>query len=137
MSLDYKVLGQVLFTTTTVPDTGGGSGYGYYGNIGGSGTSGAEVLLPVTLYTVPMGKSTVVTSIFAVNLDTVQRTYDLAVVPSGDTLSLKHHIRWDQPMDASGFDLVTSKLTLAAGDSLVVLPSTINKVAFTAFGVEQ
>lgn len=134
MSLAYKVLGQVLFTSTTTPGT---PGNGYYGGIGGGGTSGAEILAPVTLYTVPAGKSTVITSIFAVNLDTVSRTYDLAVVPSGESLSLKHHIRWDQPIAAAGVDLVTSKVTLSSGDSLVVLPSTINKVAFTAFGVEQ
>jgi hypothetical protein len=126
----YKVLGQTFFTTTTVVIPGGG----YYG---GGGDTVEEQLLPVTLYTVPAGKQTTLTSIFTVNHDTVQRTYDLAIVPAGETLSLKHHVRWDQPVAASNFDLVTSKYTLAAGDKLVVFPSTIDKIGFTAFGVEN
>jgi hypothetical protein len=140
MTLNYKILGQLYYGPEQefVPGT---PGYGYYygSNIGGQGNEGSyvEVVEPQVLYTVPAGTETTITSIYVTNQDTVQRTYDLAVVPVGQTLSLKHHIRWDMPVAASDFDVVTAKLTLSAGDKIYVFPSTINKVGFTAFGVEK
>lgn len=108
-------------------------------SIGGQGTPGSyvEIVEPQVLYTVPSGTETTVTSIYVTNHDSVQRTYDLAVVPAGETLSLKHHIRWDMPVASSDFDLANAKLTLSAGDKIYVFPSTVNKVGFTAFGVEK
>jgi hypothetical protein len=108
-------------------------------SIGGQGTPGSyvEITEPQVLYTVPEGTETTVTSVYVTNHDLVERTYDLAVVPEGETLSLKHHIRWDMPVSGSDFDLTTAKLTLSAGDTIYVFPSTINKVGFTAFGVEK
>ena len=108
-------------------------------SIGGQGTPGSyvEITEPQVLYTVPAGTETTVTSIYVTNHDSIQRTYDLAVVPEGETLGLKHHIRWDMPVGSSDFDLTTAKLTLSAGDKIYVFPSTINKVGFTAFGVEK
>ena len=108
-------------------------------SIGGQGTPGSyvEIVEPQVLYTVPAGTETTVTSIYVTNHDSVQRTYDLAIVPAGETLALKHHIRWDMPVGSSDFDLTTAKLTLSAGDNLYVFPSTVNQVGFTAFGVEK
>jgi hypothetical protein len=140
MTLDYKILGQLYYGPEIEVIPGEGGGYGYYGeNIGGQGTedSYVEITEPQVLYTVPAGTETTVTSIYVTNHDSVQRTYDLAVVPAGETLSLKHHIRWDMPVGSSDFDLTTAKLTLSAGDKVYVFPSTINKVGFTAFGVEK
>lgn len=134
MSMTYKILGQryVGLTQTVTPGTG--TGY-YYGGGGGSETIN-ETLSPVTLYTVPAGKQTVVSSVFSVNHDTVTRTYDLAVVPAGETLSAKHHVRWDYSVASNDFDMFSHKLTLSAGDKIVVLPSSADKMGFTAFGVE-
>ena len=143
MALDYKILGQQLVSytteTITVPPTPGTSGYGYYGsNIGDQGgTSTAEYFLPVTIYTVPAGKSTIVTSMFIANQSPTETTYDLAIVKSGESLSLKHHIRWDYPIAGNNFDNITSKITMSAGDSIVIFPSTVDTVSITAFGVEQ
>ena len=145
MTLDYKILGQLYYgpeinTVPGTPGTPGGSGYGYYGdNIGGQGApdSQVEITEPQILYTVPAGIETTVTSIYVTNHDSVQRTYDLAIVPAGQVLSLKHHIRWDTPISNSDFNLITAKLTLSAGDKVYVFPSTVNKVGFTAFGVEM
>jgi hypothetical protein len=142
MTLDYKILGQLYYgpEIDVIPGTPGGSGYGYYGaNIGGQGSedSYVEVTEPQVLYTVPFETETTVTSIYVTNHDSVQRTYDLAVVPAGQTLSLKHHIRWDMPVASSDFDTNNAKLTLSAGDKIYVFPSTVNKVGFTAFGVEK
>jgi len=138
MTLDYKILSQMNYETQyqLVP----GSGYGYYGaGIGGQGAADSyvEVFVPRVLYTVPAGKQTTITSIYVTNRDSVSRTYDLAIVPSGETLSVKHHIRWDMPVGASDFDLVDAKITLSAGDKVFVFPSTVDKIGFTAFGVEK
>lgn len=145
MTLNYKILGQLYYgpeinETPAIPGIPGTGGYGYYGgNIGSQGTPGSyvEIVQPQVLYTVPAGTQTTITSVYVTNHDTVQRTYDLAVVPAGETLGLKHHIRWDMPVDSTDFDLITAKITMGAGDRLYVFPSTINKVGFTAFGVEK
>lgn len=142
MTLDYKILGQLYYgpEINETPGVPGEGGYGYYGeNIGGQGTPGStvEIIEPQILYTVPAGKQATVTSIYATNHDSVERTYDLAVVPVGETLSLKHHIRWDMPISPFDFDTTSAKLTLSEGDKIYVFPSTINKVGFTAFGVEK
>jgi hypothetical protein len=139
MSTSYKILGQHYVGLTEVPGGGGGGGSGYYYGLGGTSVGGTyidETLLPYTLYTVPVGKHTVVSSVFVTNHDIVERTYDLAIVPDGETLSLKHHVRWDYPVGGNDFDIVDDKFTLAAGDKIIVLPSSADKVGFTAFGVE-
>lgn len=135
MSMTYKILGQA-YVGLTQTITAGSGGYYYYGGGGGGGETIDETLSPITLYTVPAGKQTIVSSIFAVNHDSVKRTYDLAIVPSGQTLAAKHHVKWDYPLEATDFDMISKKLTLAAGDKIVVLPSTADKVGFTAFGTE-
>jgi hypothetical protein len=105
--------------------------------IGGQGTSSTEEFLPITVYTVPAGKQTTVTSIFVANHDDTGSTYDLAVVPAGEELSLKHHIRWDMAVAANDFENISTKITMSAGDKLVIFPSTVDTVSITAFGVEK
>ena len=133
MSIEYKILAQRLLETqyTLTPGTGG---YGYYDGV--VSTNVAEDLEPVTVYTVPAGKTAMVTSCFVTNHVGVQTTYDLAIVPSGETLALKHHIRWDFEVEANGFDLIDSKLTLGSGDSVVIYPSNLDELGVTVFGVE-
>lgn len=142
MTLNYKILGQLYYgpEIDETPEVPGEGGYGYYGqNIGGQGAPGSyiETIEPQVVYTVPVSTETTITSIFVTNHDSVERTFDLAVVPAGEALSLKHHIRWDMPVRATDFDLSNTKLTLSAGDQVFVFPSTINKVGFTLFGVEK
>ena len=105
--------------------------------IGGQGTTQTEEFLPVTIYTVPENKQTTVTSIFVANHNESETTYDLAVVPAGEELSLKHHIRWDMPIAAGDFESLNTKITMSAGDKLVIFPSTVDTVSITAFGVEK
>jgi hypothetical protein len=105
--------------------------------IGGQGTTQTEEFLPTTVYTVPTGKQTTVTSIFVANHNDTDSTYDLAVVPAGEELSLKHHIRWDMAVAANDFENISTKITMSAGDKLVVFPSTVDTVSITAFGVEK
>jgi hypothetical protein len=141
MSLGYKILAQELisYTGVEVSVPGSGSGYGYYGDaIGGQGTSLEiqEQFLPRTVYTVPAGKQTTVTSVFVANHDDSESTYDFAVVPAGEDLALKHHLRWDMPIAANDFELIETRITMSAGDTLVMFPSTVDTVSITAFGVE-
>jgi hypothetical protein len=105
--------------------------------IGGQGTVSTEEFLPITVYTVPEDKQTTVTSIFVANHDDTDSTYDLAVVPAGEELSLKHHIRWDMAVAANDFENISTKITMSAGDKLVIFPSTVDTVSITAFGVEK
>jgi hypothetical protein len=105
--------------------------------IGGQGTTQSEEFLPVVFYTVPEGKQTTVTSIFVANHDDSESFYDLAVVPAGEELSLKHHLRWDMAVGPKDFENISTKITLSAGDSLVIFPSTVDTVSVTAFGVEK
>lgn len=107
-------------------------------SIGGQGTPGSyvEIVEPQVLYTVPAGKQVIVSSIFVTNHDTVARTYDLAVVPAGETLAAKHHIKWDYAVASNDFNMLDQKITMNAGDSIYVFPSTVNKLGFTALGVE-
>ena len=105
--------------------------------IGGQGTTQTEEFLPVTIYTVPTEKQTTVTSIFVANHDDTDSTYDLAVIPAGEELSLKHHIRWDMAVAAKDFENISTKITMSAGDKIVIFPSTVDTVSITAFGVEK
>ena len=105
--------------------------------IGGQGTTQTEEFLPVTIYTVPTGKQTTVTSVYVANQNNTETTYDFAVVPSGEELSLKHHLRWDMAIAANDFEVINTKITMSAGDKLVIFPSTVDTVSVTAFGVER
>ena len=132
MSMTYKILGQMYvgLTQTTIP----GAGNGYY--YGGGGETVVETLEPKVVYTVPSGKQAIISSIFATNHDVVERTYDLAIVPSGETLATKHHVKWDYAVAANDFEMISDKFTLNAGDQIYVFPSTADKMGFTVFGVE-
>lgn len=140
MSLAYKILGQELVSYTYYEVEVPGSGYGYYGeSIGNQGGESeiVEEFLPVTIYTVPEGKQASVTSVYVVNHSTSESTYDFAVVPAGEDLSLKHHLRWDMPIASNDFEIINTKITMSAGDKLVIFPSTVDTVSVTAFGVEK
>lgn len=133
MSVAYKILAQELLDTqyTLTPGT---EGSGYYGGI--LETSVAEELGPRTVYTVPDGKTAMITSCFVTSHVATQTVYDLAVVPAGESLSKKHHVRWDFEIEGSSFDLLDTKLTLGAGDSIVIYPSSLDELGVTIFGVE-
>lgn len=88
------------------------------------------------LYTVPAGKSTVVSTISVANLTSVSTTYRIAVIPSGETLAKKHFTHMDIPINGNTTNTVTIGMTLNAGDKIQIAADTAN-VAFTAFGSES
>ena len=129
MSTSYKILGQLYFGPLSYSSN---NGYGYYG--GGEGVE--ETLEPKVLYTVPNGKQAIISSLFATNHDSISRTYDIAVVPDGETLALRHHIKWDTSITPNGFNICSLKIAMSAGDKIMVMPSTADKFSFSVFGLE-
>ena len=106
-------------------------------SIGGQGATGtSEITSPQIAYTVPSGKEAVITSIFATNRDSYARLMDIAIVPSGETLSLKHHIRWNMLINPNDYKLINTKITMQSGSSLYIFPSTFDKIGSMVFGVE-
>lgn len=123
----YSKVGISTITISTDRDLIGGQGTGVF----------VESVEPTKIYTVPDETETIISSIFVSNNKTTPTTYDLAIVPSGETLSLKNHIRWDVRLDGNDFDLIDSKITISAGDSVYLIPSSISPVAITLFGIEK
>lgn len=90
---------------------------------------------PMTQYTVPTGKESVVSSMYIANTSTSSATYSIAIVPSGETLSDVHYIRKNTPISAQDFAVIDTKVTLSAGDSIVT--SGTATMAVNIFGVEK
>ena len=91
----------------------------------------------VTVYTVPTSTSAVVSSLLISNLSTSATTYRIAVVPSGQTLALKHFISFDEAISANSSVTRTLGITLAAGDKIqIISPLTVNQLSASAFGSE-
>jgi glucose-6-phosphate dehydrogenase assembly protein OpcA len=99
------------------------------------GQSNPAATTLTTLYTVPAGKETVVSSISVANLTATAATFRLAVRPAGESIANKHYIGYDITVGASDSTIITVGLTLAATDVISVYASTAN-IAFQAFGDE-
>lgn len=108
MPTTYKVLGQVNPTATT----------------------------NTTLYTVPGGNSTVVSTITVCNQIGTVANFRIAVRPGGETLSSKHYINYDTQVPANDQLALTIGITLAATDVVTVYANTAN-VSFNLFGTEM
>jgi hypothetical protein len=103
MATIYKVLGQLAGTTATS-----------------------------SLYTSPGSTQTVVSSLVACNQSSVNSTYWIAVIPSGDTLSSENWVAFNVPISGSDSTALTLGITLAAGDSIQV--SGLTTGSFSLFG---
>ena len=89
------------------------------------------------IYTAPASTSAVVSSLLVSNLATSATTYRITVVPSGQTLGLKHFVCFDESIAANTSVTRTLGLTLAAGDKLqVVSANTTETISAMAFGSE-
>lgn len=99
-----------------------------------AGIGGTEAML----YTVPTGKSTLVSSITVANRGATDTTFRIAAVPAADAggaTATKHYIAYDLPAYANDTYIQTIGITLASGDQLRVTAGNGN-VTFNAFGVE-
>jgi hypothetical protein len=107
MATTYKVLGQVAPSATTA----------------------------TTLYTVPSGKQSVISTLIVANRVATNSSYRIAVRPDGATLSNEHYIAYDVTVGPADSTTLTLGLTLDAGDVITVYGSSAN-LSFGVFGSE-
>jgi hypothetical protein len=107
MATTYKVLGQVNPTAATA----------------------------TTLYTVPAGTQTVVSTISVANLTPGELLFRIAIRPGGETLANKHYIAYDAKVAGNDTTFITVGATLGAGDVITVYESAAD-ITFNAFGSE-
>jgi len=88
-----------------------------------------------TLYTVPAGNSTVVSTLAVCNQLSNVATFRIAVRPAGETLSSKHYLNFDTQVPGNDQLALTIGITLAATDVVTVYANTAN-VSFNLFGTE-
>ena len=88
-----------------------------------------------TLYTVPSGKTAVISTLVVANLSSTAATYRIAIRVAGSALSNEEYIAYDIALSGNDSIALTLGITLAATDVVTVYASTAN-VAFNAFGDE-
>lgn len=107
MAFDYKILGQSAPSATTA----------------------------TTVYTVPSGRSAVVSSIIVCNRSATATTYRIALRPAGATLADQHYVAYDVAVGGNDTTAVSIGITLAATD-VVTVYTTAATVSFTVSGSE-
>jgi glucose-6-phosphate dehydrogenase assembly protein OpcA len=88
-----------------------------------------------TLYTVPPGTQTVVSTISVCNMGNTELMFRIAIRPAGETLADKHYIAYDAKVSGNDTTFITVGATLGAGDVITVYESATN-IVFNAFGSE-
>lgn len=88
------------------------------------------------VYVVPSGKQTIISSIFVSSRDTANQTFNLAIVPFGELLSGVHNLKRNILVSPSSFTRVDTKITLSAGDQIMISGSSTN-LNVHIFGVEK
>lgn len=100
------------------------------------GQSAPSATTDTDVYTVPSGKSAVVSTLTVCNRGGVLGTYRIAVRPAGATIAANHYIVYDSTLPATSTDFFTVGMTLAATDVVTVQASTAN-FSFSLFGDES
>ncbi len=107
MATTYKVLGQLKPTAAT----------------------------NTTLYTVPAGTQTVVSSLVITNITNDATTINIAVRPTGEAVADKHYIAYNNNLGGYSTRFYTLGITLGATDIISVY-DTSGKASFNLFGSE-
>ena len=107
MAEEYKVLGQSYPALTTLTD----------------------------VYTVPAGKSAVISTITLCNRNSSALNMRLAVSPAGATIEDKHYLSYGLPLQAGDTLSMTIGVTLAATDVLRVYTNAVG-LSVNVFGTE-
>lgn len=89
-----------------------------------------------TLYTVPAGYSSVVSSITVCNRGTSAATYRIAIRKGGATLAANQYLVYDTSIPAGTTTSYTLGVTLATTDVITVAQVSTANVTFQAFGSE-
>ena len=88
-----------------------------------------------TLYTVPSGTQTIISTITVCNQSANTGTFKLAVRPFGAAIDPKHYINYDTPLPGNDSISVKVAMTLGATDVVSVNASS-SLISFNAFGSE-
>jgi hypothetical protein len=88
-----------------------------------------------TLYTVPAGTSSVLSTMTICNQAASAASFRIAVRPAGATLAAVHYVAYDIALAANDTTALTLGLTLAATDVVTVYASSAT-VSFHAYGSE-
>ncbi len=88
-----------------------------------------------TLYTVPSGTQTIVSTISVCNLTPGELSFRIAIRPGGATLANQHYIAYDAKVAGNDTTFITVGATLGAGDVITVYESAAD-IIFNAFGSE-
>jgi|APGre2960657468_1045069.scaffolds.fasta_scaffold116069_2 hypothetical protein len=107
MATVYKVLGQINPSSSTM----------------------------TTLYTVPAGTQTVISTISICNQAATTATFTIAVQPAGASILTKHYINYNTSVPANDTITLTLGITLATTD-LIACSANSATVSFNAFGSE-
>lgn len=89
-----------------------------------------------TVYTVPAATQAVISTINVCNPDSSARSFRVAVVPSGDTLSQKHYIAYETPIQATDSIALSLGISLGNGDFISVYANNSSNMSFGIFGSE-
>ena len=99
------------------------------------GQLNAPATVPTTLYTVPAGNSTVVSTITICNQSAASDSFRIAVRPAGATLDPKHYIAYNTAIPGYDSISLTIGMTLAATDVITVYAGA-STLSFNLFGSE-
>lgn len=88
-----------------------------------------------TIYQVPSGANTVVSTINICNQSTNNTTFGIAVAPGNAAVGFKNYIAWRTPIPYEDSIALTVGVTLSANDAIQILASNAN-VSFAVFGSE-
>jgi glucose-6-phosphate dehydrogenase assembly protein OpcA len=99
------------------------------------GQSNPAATTATTLYTVPAGTQTIVSTVVVTNQAATAGTYRIAVRVAGAALAAAQYIAYDVSLPANASDTLTLGLTLGATDVVTVYASSAT-FSFSAFGSE-
>lgn len=88
------------------------------------------------LYTVPSATQTVVSTVSITNDTATSATFRVNVRQNGAAAGAVNALYFDAPLAGNSTLLITSGLTLGAGDIITVRSNTANAFTFQAFGSE-
>lgn len=99
------------------------------------GQTGSAANTEFTLYSVPSGKSAVVSSVMACNRGSTVSTFRLSASVAGAATTNKDYLFYDLPVGGNDTFTATVGISLATTDVLRIYSSNAN-MSFSAFGVE-
>ena len=100
------------------------------------GQSNPSAVTNTTLYTVPAGNSTVVSTLTVCNQANIIANFRVAVRPAGESISSKHYLNYDTQIPGNDQLALTLGITLAATDVVTVYANTAT-MSFNLFGTEM